>query len=89
VIQKVVDNGCQIAVCPPCAKVRNYEADDLVEGVTLVGSAFIHATGKGRCGSAELLKNRILTQKGCHLLGMVSLCFFQEQSFNDTALASP
>ena len=41
-IQKVFDNGCQIGVCPPCAKVRSYEEDDLVEGVTIVGSAFIH-----------------------------------------------
>jgi predicted peroxiredoxin len=41
-IQKVVDNGSHIAVCPPCAKVRNYDANDLMEGVTLVGSAFIH-----------------------------------------------
>jgi len=41
-IQKVTDNGCQIGVCPPCAKVRSYDADDLVEGVSIVGSAFIH-----------------------------------------------
>jgi predicted peroxiredoxin len=41
-IQKVVENGCQIGVCPPCAKVRGYEKDDLMEGVTIVGSAFIH-----------------------------------------------
>jgi len=41
-IQKVVDNGCQIAVCPPCAKVRGYEQEDLMEGVSIVGSAFIH-----------------------------------------------
>lgn len=41
-IQKVFDNGCQIGVCPPCAKVRSYDEDDLVDGVTIVGSAFIH-----------------------------------------------
>jgi predicted peroxiredoxin len=41
-IEKVVDNGCKIGVCPPCAKVRGYEQDDLMEGVTVVGSAFIH-----------------------------------------------
>ena len=41
-IQKVFDNGCQIGVCPPCAKVRSYDKDDLVDGVTIVGSAFIH-----------------------------------------------
>jgi predicted peroxiredoxin len=41
-IQKVVDSGSQIAVCPPCAKVRNYEANDLMDGVIIVGSTFIH-----------------------------------------------
>lgn len=41
-IQKVVDSGCQIGVCPPCAKVRGYEIADLIDGVTIVGSVFIH-----------------------------------------------
>lgn len=41
-IQKVLDSGCAIGVCPPCAKVRGYEAEDLVDGVTIVGSVFIH-----------------------------------------------
>ena len=41
-IQKVVDNCSQIGVCPPCAKVRGYDKDDLVDGVSIVGSAFIH-----------------------------------------------
>ena len=25
-------------VCPPCAKVRGYEQQDLIDGVTLAGS---------------------------------------------------
>ena len=37
-IQTVVDNGGKILVCPPCAGVRGYEADDLMDGVTLAGS---------------------------------------------------
>ena len=37
-IQTVVDNGGKILVCPPCAGVRGYEQDDLVDGVTLAGS---------------------------------------------------
>ena len=41
-IQKVIDKGCQIGLCPPCTKVRGYEKEDLLEGVTIVGSAFIH-----------------------------------------------
>ena len=41
-IQKVVDAGCAIGVCPPCSKVRGYDPEDLIDQVTIVGSAFIH-----------------------------------------------
>ena len=41
-IQKVIDSGCPIGVCPPCAKVRGYDENDLLEGVTIVGSSEIH-----------------------------------------------
>ena len=41
-IQKVIDHGCTIGVCPPCAKVRSYTENDLLEGVTIVGSSAIH-----------------------------------------------
>lgn len=41
-VQKVIDSGCQIGLCPPCTTVRGYEKDDLVDGVTIIGSAFIH-----------------------------------------------
>lgn len=37
-IQRVIDNGGKILVCPPCAGVRGYEADDLIDEVTLAGS---------------------------------------------------
>ena len=37
-IQTVVDNGGSILVCPPCAGVRGYGQDDLIDGVTLAGS---------------------------------------------------
>jgi len=42
-IRTVQDNGGQILVCPPCAAVRGYEADDLIEGATLAGSVSMHA----------------------------------------------
>jgi predicted peroxiredoxin len=42
-MQTVMDNGGQILVCPPCAGVRGYEADDLLDGVTLAGSVSMHA----------------------------------------------
>lgn len=37
-IQTVLDNGGKILVCPPCAGVRGYDRDNLIDGVTLAGS---------------------------------------------------
>lgn len=42
-IESFVARGGKILVCPPCAKVRGYTEDDLIEGVTIVGSAALHA----------------------------------------------
>lgn len=38
----ILENGSGIVVCPPCAKVRNYAQDDLLDGVILMGSKAIH-----------------------------------------------
>jgi len=38
-MQNVTGDGGQILVCPPCAGVRGYEQDDLIEAATLAGSA--------------------------------------------------
>jgi len=38
-IQNVIDSGGNIFVCPPCAKVRGYEQDNLIDGAVLAGSA--------------------------------------------------
>jgi predicted peroxiredoxin len=38
-MHNVIDNGGQILVCPPCAGVRGYTQDDLIEQATLAGSA--------------------------------------------------
>ena len=38
-VQTVLDAGGKILVCPPCAGVRGYSQDDLIDGVTLAGSA--------------------------------------------------
>jgi predicted peroxiredoxin len=38
-MQNVIDNGGKILVCPPCAGVRGYSGDDLIESATLAGSA--------------------------------------------------
>ncbi|MBK7408906.1 MAG: DsrE family protein [Saprospirales bacterium] len=41
-IQKVINSGCAIGVCPPCASIRGYTKDDFLDGVTIVGSIAIH-----------------------------------------------
>ena len=42
-MQTVIDSGAEILVCPPCAKVRGYEAQDLIDEATLAGSVAMHA----------------------------------------------
>jgi len=37
-VKTVIDGGGKIMACPPCAKVRGYEQEDLIEGVALAGS---------------------------------------------------
>ena len=37
-IGNVMSSGGKILVCPPCAKVRGYSEDDLVDGVTVAGA---------------------------------------------------
>jgi len=37
-VGNLMSNGGRVLVCPPCAKVRGYAQDDLVEGVTLAGA---------------------------------------------------
>jgi predicted peroxiredoxin len=51
-IQKVIDAGSTIMVCPPCAKVRGYTEDDLIDGPILAGSVAMHEVIKS--GAATL-----------------------------------
>ena len=37
-MKNVVEGGARILVCPPCAKVRGYGEDDLLDGVVLAGA---------------------------------------------------
>jgi predicted peroxiredoxin len=37
-IGNLISNGGTILACPPCAKVRGYSQDDLIEGVTVAGA---------------------------------------------------
>ena len=41
-IDVLVNNKCRIMVCPPCAAVRGYVEEDLIDEVELVGSAALH-----------------------------------------------
>ena len=34
----VIAGGGKILVCPPCAKVRGYGAEELIDGVTIAGA---------------------------------------------------
>ncbi len=51
-IETFVQKDGHILVCPPCAKVRGYEASDLMDGVEIKGSMALHALIKE--GSATL-----------------------------------
>jgi len=37
-IGNLMSNGGHILVCPPCAKVRGYAQEDLLDGVTIAGA---------------------------------------------------
>lgn len=41
-IEKLRESGGTILVCPPCAKVRGYEQEDLLDGVIITGSGAMH-----------------------------------------------
>ena len=37
-VGNILEHGSGVLVCPPCAKVRGYAEDDLVDGVTIAGA---------------------------------------------------
>jgi predicted peroxiredoxin len=41
-IQSLMTRGGTVLVCPPCAKVRGYTENDLLEGVIITGSGAMH-----------------------------------------------
>lgn len=51
-IKNLTSRGGRILVCPPCANVRGYTKDDLLDGVVVTGSGAIHELIKG--GAATL-----------------------------------
>lgn len=47
-IETFLENGGRILVCPPCAKVRGYAEEDLIEGATVAGSpAMLEVVSRG------------------------------------------
>lgn len=47
-IENFVTEGGTILVCPPCAKVRGYEEDSLIDGATLAGApAMLEVVSQG------------------------------------------
>ena len=37
-IGNLMSNGGTVLICPPCAKVRGYSDEDLIDGVTVAGA---------------------------------------------------
>ena len=37
-VGNLMSSGGRVLVCPPCAKVRGYEQEDLLDGVTVAGA---------------------------------------------------
>lgn len=37
-IENLMSNGGKVLVCPPCAKVRGYGEEELIDGVTVAGA---------------------------------------------------
>jgi predicted peroxiredoxin len=50
-IDNFVENGGRILVCPPCAKVRGYTQDSLIDSATLAGAPSMLAEIAARAGS--------------------------------------
>lgn len=47
-IDNVLKSGGRILVCPPCAKVRGYTEDDLIDGAILAGApAMLEVVNRG------------------------------------------
>lgn len=47
-IETFLGNGGRILVCPPCAKVRGYGEDDLIDGATIAGApAMLEVVSRG------------------------------------------
>jgi len=41
-VEDFMAKGGKVWACPPCAKVRGYESESLIDGVVITGSASLH-----------------------------------------------
>ena len=41
-VRSMLASGGSVLVCPPCAGVRGYAPDDLLDGVTIAGASAMH-----------------------------------------------
>jgi len=41
-IGNLMSHGGAVLACPPCAKVRGYSQEDLIDGVIIAGAASVH-----------------------------------------------
>jgi predicted peroxiredoxin len=41
-VENFMAKGGKVWACPPCAKVRGYESENLIDGVVITGSASLH-----------------------------------------------
>ena len=53
-IEDFLKKGGKILACPPCAKVRGYTENDLIEGVVITGSAALHGLIKEGAATISL-----------------------------------
>ena len=53
-IEDFIAKGGKILACPPCAKVRGYTDQDLLDDVTIAGSAALHALIKEGAATISL-----------------------------------
>jgi predicted peroxiredoxin len=53
-VEDFLAKGGKILACPPCAKVRGYGPEELIDGVELAGSAALHALIKDGASTLSL-----------------------------------
>lgn len=53
-IDKFMDCGGKVWVCPPCAAVRGYAQEDLIDGVVITGAKSLHGLIKEGAATLSL-----------------------------------